>query len=52
VLLPLAGAAVIGFVLIEMDRSAKILGAAWIAIGVAYYWVQAGSAQHDPRKVE
>ena len=41
VLLPLAGAAVIGFVLIEMDRSAKILGAAWIAIGVAYYWVQA-----------
>jgi len=42
VLLPLAGAAVIGFVLIEMDRSAKILGAAWIAIGVTYYWVQTG----------
>ena len=36
---PLMGAAVIGFVLYEMDRSAKILGACWIAVGIAYYLV-------------
>jgi amino acid transporter len=36
---PLLGAAVIGFVLYEMDRSAKIMGACWIAVGVAYYLV-------------
>jgi amino acid transporter len=36
---PLVGASVIGFVLYEMDRSAKILGACWIAAGIAYYLV-------------
>jgi amino acid transporter len=36
---PLVGAAVIGFVLYEMDRSAKIMGACWIAVGIAYYLV-------------
>jgi amino acid transporter len=36
---PLAGAAVIGFVLYEMDRSAKVLGACWITIGILYYAV-------------
>jgi amino acid transporter len=36
---PLMGAAVIGFVLYEMDRSAKIMGACWIAVGFAYYLV-------------
>jgi hypothetical protein len=30
---------VIGFVLYEMDRSAKILGACWIAVGIVYYAV-------------
>jgi amino acid transporter len=39
VIFPLAGAVVIGFVLYEMDRSAKILGACWIAVGIAYYAV-------------
>jgi len=39
VLFPLMGAAVIGFVLYEMDRSAKIMGACWIAVGIAYYLV-------------
>jgi amino acid transporter len=34
---PLCGLIVIGFVLYEMDRSAKILGACWIAIGAVYY---------------
>jgi hypothetical protein len=33
------GSSVIGFVLYEMDRSAKILGACWIAIGIVYYGV-------------
>jgi amino acid transporter len=39
VLVPLVGAAVIGFVLYEMDRSAKIMGACWIAAGIVYYFV-------------
>jgi amino acid transporter len=36
---PLMGTAVIGFVLYEMDRSAKIMGACWIAAGAVYYAV-------------
>jgi amino acid transporter len=36
---PLMGSSVIGFVLYEMDRSAKILGACWITAGIAYYLV-------------
>jgi amino acid transporter len=39
VVVPLVGSSVIGFVLYEMDRSAKILGACWIAIGIVYYLV-------------
>ncbi len=38
-LFPLAGALVIAYVLYEMDRSAKILGACWIGIGAVYYTV-------------
>jgi amino acid transporter len=34
---PLTGLAIIVYVLYEMDRAAKILGACWIAIGVVYY---------------
>ena len=34
---PLIGLSIIVYVLFEMDRSAKILGLAWIAIGVLYY---------------
>jgi amino acid transporter len=56
VVLPVAGAAVIGFVLVEMDRSAKILGACWIAIGIVCYWVLGGdmtrSLQDDQREIE
>jgi amino acid transporter len=40
-LVPLMGAGVIGFVLYEMDRSAKIMGACWIAAGIVYYLVLA-----------
>jgi amino acid transporter len=38
-LFPLAGFLVIAYVLFEMDRSAKIMGGCWIAIGVVYYAV-------------
>src|SRR5580692_4612854 len=38
-LLPVAGFLVIAYVLYEMDRSAKIMGGCWIAIGVVYYAV-------------
>jgi amino acid transporter len=37
VLFPLAGLLIIAYVLYEMDRSAKIIGACWIAIGGIYY---------------
>jgi amino acid transporter len=40
-LCPLLGLSIILFVLYEMDRSAKILGACWIAIGVLYYFILA-----------
>ncbi len=36
---PLVGLSVIAYVLYEMDRSAKIMGATWIGIGVIYYLV-------------
>jgi amino acid transporter len=36
-LMPLGGLLVIGYVLYEMDRSAKIMGACWIAVGIAYF---------------
>jgi amino acid transporter len=39
VVFPLVGASVIGFVLYEMDRPAKIMGACWIAIGIVYYFI-------------
>jgi amino acid transporter len=40
-LCPLLGLSIILFVLYEMDRSAKILGGCWIAIGVVYYSILA-----------
>jgi amino acid transporter len=39
VLFPLVGFTVIAYVLYEMDRTAKIMGACWIALGIAYYVV-------------
>ena len=36
-LFPLAGFLVIAYVIYEMDRSAKVLGATWICIGAVYY---------------
>jgi amino acid transporter len=40
-LCPLLGLSIILFVLYEMNRSAKVLGAWWIAIGVVYYSILA-----------
>ena len=37
VLCPLAGLAVIAYVLWVMDASAKLLGGCWVAIGGLYY---------------
>jgi hypothetical protein len=39
VLFPLVGFTVIAYVLYELDRTAKIMGACWIALGIAYYVV-------------
>jgi amino acid transporter len=39
IVFPLTGLAIIVYVLYEMDRAAKILGAGWILIGVLYYVV-------------
>jgi hypothetical protein len=38
-LLPAAGLLVIAYVLFEMDNSAKIMGACWVAVGIVYYLV-------------
>jgi amino acid transporter len=37
--MPLAGFAVVGYVLYEMDAAAKILGAVWIGAGIVYFAV-------------
>jgi amino acid transporter len=39
IVVPLTGLAIIIYVLYEMERAAKVLGACWIAIGVIYYVV-------------
>jgi amino acid transporter len=39
IVFPVAGLAIIVYVLYEMDRAAKILGAWWIAIGAIYYLI-------------
>jgi amino acid transporter len=49
-LLPLAGLAIIVYVLYEMDRAAKILGLCWIALGLLYFtalalWTKKPAAQ-------
>lgn len=36
---PLLGLGIIVYVLCEMDRAAKLMGLAWIGIGIAYYLV-------------
>jgi amino acid transporter len=39
IVFPVAGFLVIAYVLFEMDSSAKIMGACWLAVGAAYYIV-------------
>lgn len=36
-LLPVTGLLIIGFVLWEMDRQAKVLGLSWLVLGILYY---------------
>jgi hypothetical protein len=36
-LMPVGGLIVICYVLYEMDRAAKIMGACWIGAGIAYF---------------
>jgi amino acid transporter len=44
---PLVGLSVILYVLFEMDRAAKRLGAYWIAIGIVYYLALAWKRRFD-----
>jgi hypothetical protein len=37
VVFPLLGMSIILYVLYEMDRAAKIMGAIWIGVGLLYY---------------
>jgi amino acid transporter len=39
VIFPLVGMAIILYVLYEMDNTAKIMGACWLAVGIVYYAV-------------
>jgi amino acid transporter len=45
---PLLGSAIILYVLYEMDRVAKLLGACWIGIGAVYYGILALRARKKP----
>lgn len=45
---PLAGFALIVYVLYGMDRTAKILGGCWVAAGILYYLIRAARAR-QPR---
>jgi hypothetical protein len=38
-LMPLAGFAVLAYVLCQMDRAAQLMGSAWIALGIGYFAV-------------
>ncbi len=49
---PLTGLSIIVYVLYEMDRAAKILGACWIGIGVLYYLVMALRSRRKPLALE
>src|SRR5579863_4980735 len=47
-LFPLAGFAVILYVLYGMDRMAKVLGGCWIAAGILYYLILAARSRGSP----
>jgi amino acid transporter len=47
-LMPLAGFAVIGYVLYEMDAAAKFLGAVWIGVGIVYFAVLSVLLKRSP----
>ena len=37
--MPLAGFVVLGYVVYEMDSTAKIMGGIWIEVGIVYFAV-------------
>jgi predicted membrane channel-forming protein YqfA (hemolysin III family) len=45
---PLLGMIVIGYVLVEMDQKAKLMGLCWLAVGVAYYLVMTQFLKKTP----
>ena len=47
-LMPLGGLVVIGYVLYEMDSSAKIMGGVWIAAGIVYFIILTRVARKPP----
>jgi amino acid transporter len=47
---PLTGLTIIVYVLYEMDRAAKVLGACWMAIGAVYYVVLAIRNKTNPAR--
>lgn len=47
-LCPLAGFAVIAYVLVEMNQAAKILGGCWLLIGIVYYLVLTRVLRRSP----
>jgi amino acid transporter len=47
---PLLGLLVIAYVLYEMDRAAKVMGACWIVIGIVYYTAVRKDTPTAPRK--
>ncbi len=47
VLAPLLGLVVSAFIWLNLDSSAKILGTAWVAIGLLLYWIRRRNAGAD-----
>ena len=47
-LMPLAGFGVIGYVLYEMDDTAKIMGGVWIGIGIVYFAILSRVLKRSP----
>ncbi len=41
VIFPIVGLSMILYVLFEMDRTAKVLGASWVGLGILYYAILA-----------
>lgn len=47
-LIPLAGFLVCGFIWLNLARTAQLLGAAWITVGLLVYWLMRAKAKAKP----